>query len=179
VVYLQNDEAAARRAFDNVRAAGMTMMTCSPAPDALPLLHDLVQEYDIRLAIHNHGPEDQAYPTPYEALELIGRYDARIGLCNDVGHTMRAGRDPAQSIRDSAPRLYDVHLKDSLAALGAKDIPVEVGRGRMDIRGILAALLDVRYSGAVAFEYERMGVNAITGLAESVGYVRGLLASMG
>jgi len=178
VVYLKNDEATARRAFENVRAAGMSMMTCSPAPDALPLLDRLLQEYDIKLAIHNHGPEDKDYPSPYEIMQLVAGHDARIGVCNDVGHTMRAGHDPAQSIRDCAPRLFDVHLKDSVAAVGAKDVPVNVGHGHLDIRGILAALIDVKYAGAVAFEYEVEEGDPAVGLAESIGYVRGLLAAM-
>lgn len=178
VVYLTNDEAAVRRAFDNARAAGLTLMTCRPDPEALPLIERFVREYDIRLAIHNHGPEDKIYPTSYEAMKLVASLDARIGVCLDAGHVMRAGADPAKAIRDCAPRLYDFHLKDSLAVPGAADIPIEVGRGRMDIPAILAALIAVKYAGAVAFEYERVGVNAITGLAESVGYVRGVLAGM-
>jgi inosose dehydratase len=179
VVNLINDEAAVRQAFDNVRTAGMTMMTCKPLPEALPLVERFVQEYDIRLAIHNHGPEDEVYPSPYEALKRIEKLDPRIGLCIDVGHTMRAGADPAKAIRESAPRLFDMHIKDSTAAPGVKkDIPTEVGRGQIDIEAVLQALLDVKYSGAVAFEYERFGVNSIAGLAESVGYVRGMLAAM-
>lgn len=178
VVNLTNDEAAARRAFENTRAAGLSLMTCRPLPESLPLLEKLAREYDLRLAIHNHGPEDKLYPSPYEALKLIAPFDARIGLCLDVGHTMRAHVDPAEAIRRCAPRLYDVHLKDSLAFPGAEDVPVEVGRGRMDIPAILAALIAVKYAGVVAFEYERLGVNPMIGLAESVGYVRGLLRTM-
>lgn len=179
VVNLVNDEAAVRRAFDNVRAAGMTMMTCKPEPAALPLVERFVREYDIRLAIHNHGPEDQTYPSPLAAMKLIASLDPRIGVCIDVGHTMRARVDPAQVIRDCAPRLFDVHIKDTQAIPGAmQDLPTEVGRGQIDIQAILAALLDVKYTGAVAFEYERFGANAIAGLAESIGYVRGMLDGM-
>lgn len=178
VVNLRNDEAALRRAFDNVRAAGLSLMTCKPAPDALPAVEKFVKEYDIRLAIHNHGPEDKEYPSPLDAMKLIEGLDSRIGLCVDIGHTMRAGVDPVEVIRQCAARVYDVHLKDSLAVPGARDIPTEVGRGRIDIRGILAALLEIKYSGVVAFEYERMGVNAALGVAESVGFVRGVLAGL-
>lgn len=179
VVNLINDEVAVRRAFDNVRAAGLSLMTCRPVPEALPLVERFAKEYDIRLAIHNHGPEDAVYPGPEEIFKLIQRYDARIGLSLDVGHTMRTKADPAQAIRNCAARIYDVHLKDSLALPGAlKDIPTEVGRGQMDIRAILAALIEIKYSGVVAFEYERLGVNPLIGLAESVGYVRGVLASL-
>jgi inosose dehydratase len=179
VVALSNDEAAMRRAFDNVRAAGLGMMTCKPTPDSLPLAERFVKEYDIRLAIHNHGPEDKVYPSPYEAFELIKSLDARIGLCIDLGHTRRARVDPVEAVHRCASRMYDVHIKDTLAVPGTlDDIPIEVGRGQMDIKAILAALIDVKYAGAVAFEYERMGVNPVIGLAESVGYVRGMLAAI-
>jgi sugar phosphate isomerase/epimerase len=179
VVNLPNDEAAVRRAFANAQAGGLTLMTCRPLPEALPLVERFVKETNIRLAIHNHGPEDALYPSPQSVLKVIAAYDRRIGLCLDAGHAMRSGVDPVKTIRESADRLYDFHLKDSQAIAGAKeDIPVEVGRGRMDIRGILAALLEIKYSGTVAFEYERLGVNPVIGLAESVGYVRGALAGL-
>ena len=59
-----------------------------------------------------------------------------------------------------------------------RDVPCEVGAGKLDIRGMLRALIDVNYQGVVAFEYEKTAGNPVTGLAESVGYVRGLLAGM-
>lgn len=179
VINLPNDEAKCRQAFANVKAAGMATMVCKPAKDALPLVDRLVKEYDQKLAIHNHGPEDKDYPTPNVAWEAIQTFDARIGLCIDVGHTARFGEDPVAAIRRYATRLYDVHMKDSVAVVGAmKDVPVEVGAGRLDIRGILKALLDVKYAGVVTFEYEKTAANPVTGLAESVGYVRGLLRGL-
>lgn len=178
VVNLTGDETAMRRAFENVRASGIDMMTCRPTTEALPLLGKYVAEFGIRLAIHNHGPEDKLYPSPYEALKAVEALDSRIGLCLDVGHTMRANVDPAEAIRRCAHRLYDLHLKDSVAPPGAEDIPVEVGRGKMNISAILAATIEVKYQGVVAFEYERLGVNPTIGLAESVGFARGVLASL-
>jgi sugar phosphate isomerase/epimerase len=177
VVNLTTDEAAMRRAFENVRAARIPIMTCSPSPASLPLAEKIAKEYDIRLAIHNHGPEDKTYPSPYEPWKLIQSLDSRIGLCIDVGHSMRAGVDPVEAIHRCASRLYGLHLKDSLAAPGAMDIPAIVGRGHMDIAAILAALIEVNYSGVAAFEYEVETGDPAVGLAESVGYVRGLLAS--
>jgi inosose dehydratase len=179
VINLSNDEAKCRKAFENVRAGGMATMVVKPDPDALPLVEKLAKEYDQKVAIHNHGPEDKVWPSPYGVLSAVEKLDARIGLCLDVGHTMRAKVDPIEAIRKCAPRLYDMHLKDSLAVPGAdKDIPVEVGAGRMDIRGMLRTLHAIKYSGVVAFEYEKPTGNPVIGLAESVGYVRGLLASM-
>jgi sugar phosphate isomerase/epimerase len=179
VINLPNDEAKARKAFENVKAAGMATMVCKPVPAALPLVDKLVKEHDQRLAIHNHGPEDKEYPTPAIIFDAIKSLDARIGLCIDVGHTARGGEDPVTAIRKYGSRLHDVHMKDSVAVQGAtRDIPVEVGAGRLDIRGILRALLDLRYDGVVTFEYEKTAGNPVTGLAESLGYVRGLLRGL-
>jgi sugar phosphate isomerase/epimerase len=177
VINLPNQEATVRRAFENAKAVGLPTMICKPDHDAFPLIEKYVKQYNIRLAIHNHGPGDTGYPSPLDAWNAAQPYDKRIGLCIDVGHGYRAGADPAESIRTCHQRLYDVHLKDTLAEVGARtDIPVEVGRGRLDIKGILAALMEVKYSHIVAFEYEKKEDNPMVGLTESVHYVRKLLA---
>ena len=179
VVNLPNDEAKCRKAFENVKAAGMASMVCKPDLDALPLVEKLVKEFDQKLAIHNHGPEDKVYPTPEVIWNAVKSLDARIGLCIDVGHTARFGDDAITAIKKYSARLYDVHMKDSIAVPGAmKDVPIEVGAGRLDVRGMLRALLDINYKGVVAFEYEKVAANPVTGLAESVGYVRGMLAAL-
>lgn len=176
VIDLPNDDATVRKAFENARAAGLPTMVCKPAVDALPLVEKFVKEFDLKLAIHNHGPEDKVYPSPYDAWQAIQPFDKRIGLCIDVGHAARAGTDPAEAIRKCHNRLYDIHLKDSVAAPGAKrDVPIEVGRGHLDIKGILKALMDVKYSHVVAFEYEKRGGDNAAGLTESVNYVRKVL----
>ena len=179
VVNLPNDEAKLRQAFENVRAAEMATMVCKPEIAALPLVEKLVKEYDQKLAIHNHGPEDKVFPTPESAFEAVKSLDSRIGLCIDIGHSARAGADPVDSIKKYASRLYDLHLKDSIAVVGAmKDIPTEVGTGRLNIRGVLSALKEINYPGVVAFEYEKVAANPVTGLAESIGYVRGMLGAL-
>lgn len=179
VVNLGTDEAKCRKAFENVKAAGMETMVCKPELAALPLVEKLAREFDQKLAIHNHGPEDKVYPTPEVAWNAIKSLDSRIGLCIDVGHTARFGDDPSIAVKKYASRLYDVHMKDSVAVIGAqRDVPVEVGAGRLDIRGMLRALLDIKYNGVVAFEYEKVAGNPVIGLAESVGFVRGALAAL-
>ena len=179
VVNLPNDEAKLRQAFENVRAAEMATMVCKPEIAALPLIDKLVKEYDQKLAIHNHGPEDKVFPTPESAFEAVKSFDSRMGLCIDIGHTARAGVDPVEAVKKYASRLYDLHLKDSIAIVGAmKDIPTEVGTGRINIRGVLSALKQINYPGVVAFEYEKVASNPVTGLAESIGYVRGMLSAM-
>lgn len=178
VINLPNDEAKCRKAFENVKAAGMQSMVCKPDLDALPLVEKLAKEFDQKLAIHNHGPEDKVYPTPEVAWNAVKSLDSRIGLCVDVGHTARFGDDPTAAIKQYAARVYDVHMKDSVAVVGAqRDVPVEVGAGRLNIRAMLRALLDINYNGVVSFEYEKIAGNPIIGLSESVGYVRGVLAA--
>lgn len=178
VINLTEDEAKSRKAFENVRAAGMQTMVCKPTLEALPLVAKLAKEFDQKLAIHNHGPEDKLYPTPAVIWDHIKSLDSRIGLCIDVGHTVRGGEDAVTAIKKYASRLYDVHMKDSVAVVGAmRDVPVEVGAGRLDVRGMLRALLEVKYGGVVSFEYEKTGGNPAIGLAESVGFVRGALAA--
>jgi len=173
VIYMK-DEQQVNRAFDYAKAAGMRVIIGVPEPELLPLVDKKVKEYDIKVAIHNHGPGDKVYPVPASAYEKIKDLDKRIGLCNDIGHTIRAGVDPAASIEQFPDRLLDVHIKDESAA-NAKGNPVEVGRGVIDIPQVLRTLIKINYTGIVSFEYEKDENDPVAGLAESVGYVRGVL----
>ena len=96
VVNLPNDETKCRKAFENMRAADVSTMVCKPEPVALPLVARLAREYDQKLAIHNHGPEDKTYPSADDVWKAISPLDSRVGLCLDVGHAMRAGDDPVR-----------------------------------------------------------------------------------
>ncbi|MHC4557306.1 MAG: sugar phosphate isomerase/epimerase family protein [Planctomycetota bacterium] len=165
------------QAFDYAKAAGMKVIIGVPAPELLPLVNEKVQQYDIKVAIHNHGPTDKLYPTPASAYERIKDLDKRIGLCNDVGHTMRAGVDPAVSTKKYADRLLDVHMKD-VSEAAAKGHAVEVGRGVIAVPKFLKTLVKIKYDGIVSFEYEKDADDPMAGLAESVGYVRGVLAAI-
>jgi sugar phosphate isomerase/epimerase len=177
-VGMRTGEADIRKAFEYARDIGAPTIVCAPSPDAMPVLDKMVKEFDIRLAIHNHGPEDKGFfPSPYDAWQAVEKYDRRIGLCIDVGHTARAGVDPAEAILKCRERLYDVHLKD-IFALGDKNTPIECGRGILDSKSILAALLKIKFQGLVGFEYEKDSKDPLPGLAESVGYTKGLLAGL-
>jgi inosose dehydratase len=176
-ISMSNKEDEIRNAFEYARDAGIPVIVCKPTRESLPLLDKMVKEYDIKLAIHNHGPEDNVWPSPYVAWEAIQSFDERIGLCIDVGHTIRTGVDPTESIRKCASRLYDVHLKD-LAGKEGKSRPVELGRGVLDLRAMLQALLDIGFTRHVGLEYEKDMTDPRLGVAESIGYVRGLLSDM-
>jgi inosose dehydratase len=176
-VGMKNDEADIRRAFEYARDVGVSTMVCAPHKDSVPILDKMVKEFNIKLAIHNHGPEDKQFPSPYDVMKAVEKYDKRIGLCIDVGHTARANVDPAESILKCRERLYDLHMKD-ISALGNKNTPIESGRGILNIKSILAALLKIKYQGLVGFEYEKDKEDPVPGLAESVGYTKGLLAGL-
>ncbi|MDH4238361.1 MAG: sugar phosphate isomerase/epimerase [Phycisphaerae bacterium] len=176
-VISMNKEPAVNRAFEYAKAAGMKVIVGVPAPELLPLVDKKVNEYDIKVAIHNHGPTDKVYPTPASAYEKIKNLDKRIGLCNDIGHTQRAGVDPSVSAEKYADRLLDVHIKDVTEAT-AKGHGVEVGRGVIDIPRFLRTLIKINYADIVSFEYEKDADDPLAGLAESVGYVNGVLAAI-
>src|SRR5215471_9065720 len=177
-VSMRSGEAEIRKAFEYARDIGVPTIVCAPSLEAIPLLDKMVKEFDIRLAIHNHGPEDKGFfPSPFDVMRAVEKFDKRIGLCIDVGHTARAGVDPTDSILKCQERLYDLHMKD-ISALGDKNTPIEGGRGILDSKSILAALLKIKYQGLVGFEYEKDAKDPVPGLAESVGYIKGLLAGM-
>jgi inosose dehydratase len=176
VINMENEEQV-NNAFDYAKAAGMKVIIGKPNHDLLPLVDKKVRQYDIKVAIHNHGPTDKVYPTPASAFEKIKDLDSRIGLCIDIGHTQRAGIDPSEPAEKFANRLLDIHIKDVSAAT-AKGSTVEIGRGVIDIPKFLRTLVKINYAGVVSFEHEKDEYDPLPGLAESVGYVRGVLATI-
>lgn len=173
VIYMKS-EAEVNNAFAYAQAAGIGVIIGVPNHDLLPLVDRKVKETDIKLAIHNHGPGDEVYPSPESVYEKIKDLDQRIGLCIDIGHTFRIGQDPVKETRKYKARLYDVHLKD-VDQLGAKGTSQELGRGIMDIPAYLKVLQEIKYNGVVALEYEKDGDDPVPGLAECVGYTRGVI----
>jgi inosose dehydratase len=176
VVYMQN-EAEAEQAFHYAQTAGMRVIIGAPDPGLLKMVNKMVNEFDIKMAIHNHGPEDENYPTPESAYVKIEDLDPRVGLCIDIGHTQRAGIDPSESAERFADRLIDVHIKDVTSST-KEGQTIEIGRGVIDIPKFLKTLINLDYRGSVSFEFEKDGKDPLPGVAESVGYVKGVLASI-
>jgi inosose dehydratase len=176
VIYMR-DQVQVRQGFGYAKAAGMKIIVGVPDHEMLPLVNDMVQQYDIALAIHNHGPTDKVYPTPESAYTLIKDLDKRIGLCIDVGHTMRSGIDPSEPVEKYADRLLDIHVKDVSAAT-AQGSTVEMGRGVIDLPKLFRTLVKIGYAGIVSFEHEKDDSDPLPGAAESVGYTRGILAAI-
>jgi sugar phosphate isomerase/epimerase len=176
VVYMTTEEIV-RRAFSVARWAGIRFIVGVPGAPLMPLVERLVTETGIGLAIHNHGPDPQLYGAPEEGYRAVEKLDRRIGLCLDVGHTRRLGLDPAAEFTRFFDRIIDVHIKD-VSAADKNGSTVEIGRGVVDIPALLRAALKLRYAGTFHFEHEKDAADPLPGLAESVGWVRGYLASL-
>lgn len=179
-IYFRKDEDDdIRSKFEYCKRAGIPVIVAGdPTPETLPRMEKFVREYDIRIALHNHGPEDKLWPSPLDVLKSIRNLDPRIGCCIDVGHTVRAGTDVVQAIRAAGPRLFNVHMKD-LADFQSKESQVAVGDGLMPVSEIFEALIAIRYKGFVDLEYEIHADDPMPGVISSFAYMRGVLTGMG
>lgn len=176
VIYMKSKEQV-DQAFAYAKKAGMSVIIGVPNHELLEYTNDKIKEYDIKVAIHNHGPGDKTYPSPESVYEKIKNLDPRFGLCIDIGHTQRIGVDPTAAGKKYFSRLFDVHLKDVDSAT-ENGKTIEVGRGVIDIPRFLRMLVDNNYTGVVGLEFEKDADDPMPGLSESVGYVKGCLDSM-
>jgi sugar phosphate isomerase/epimerase len=179
-IYFPKDEDAdIQSKFEYCKRAGIGVIVAGdPAPATLPRIEKFVKEYDIRIAIHNHGPEDKLWHSPLEVLKVVKDMDPRIGCCIDVGHTVRAGTDLVQAIHEAGPRLVNVHMKD-LTNFENKESQVAVGDGVMPVRKMFEALIATKYQGFVDLEYEIHPDDSMPGVIASFAYMRGVLEGMG
>jgi sugar phosphate isomerase/epimerase len=163
--------------FDYAKAAGMPVMVSTCHPTVLPRVEKFAKRYDIKVAIHNHGPEDPDFPSPYDALKAVRNMDSRMGLCIDVGHTVRTGTDVVKAAADAGPRLLDMHIKD-LRDLKDKESQCIVGDGKIPIVPLFRQLERMRYAGYVNLEYEIDENDPMPGMKQSFAYMRGALAGL-
>lgn len=179
-IYFPKDEDDdIREKFEYAKRAGATVIVAGdPEVKVLPRIEKFVKQYNIKFAIHNHGPEDKIWHSPLDVLAALKGMDPRMGCCIDLGHTMRAGTDPVEAIKKAGPRLFDIHIKD-LAKADAKDSQVAVGEGIMPVRQIFQALIHQKYAGNVDLEYEIHGDDPMPGVVETFAHMRGVLAGMG
>lgn len=179
ITLAENDEADMRKYFEYAKHSGMEVMVCSINPEGLALAEKLAIEYDRKMAIHNHGPEDKWYPAPSDVLEMVKDMDTRLGCCIDIGHTARTGKDVVEEIEKTmaAGRLHDLHVKD-LADMMVRDSQVIVGHGKMPIPDIFRTLIRNGFTGCANLEYEIDADNPLPGMKESFAYMRGVLAGI-
>ena len=178
IYFPKDDDDDIRAKFEYCKVAGIPLIVGSPTHKTLPRVEKFVKQYDIRLAIHNHGPEDKEWPSPLDVLAAVKSMDPRMGCCIDVGHTVRTGTDVVSAIRQAGPRLFDLHMKD-LRDSNQRESQVAVGEGMMPVRDIFQTLIDMRYPGYVDLEYEINPDNPMPGVVQSFAFMRGVLAGMG
>jgi len=174
VVYMKTNESV-DQAFEYAKMAGVKLMVCAPDYALLPYVEKKVKTYDIKLAIHNHGPDNPLFPNATDIWNHIKDLDARIGICIDIGHTTRDGADASADIVKFKSRIYDIHIKDvDKAAKEGKT--VEIGRGIIDIPKVIATLRKIKYTGKCSLEFEKDMKDPLPGIAESIGYFKGVMA---
>lgn len=177
ITFEQDSDASVDAYFAYAKSAGMPVIVATCSPAILPRVERHAIRYDIKVALHNHGPEDPHYPSPYDALRHVRSMDARMGLCIDVGHAVRAGADVVAAITDAGPRLHDLHLKD-LRDVRDRASQCIVGEGAIPIADILRQLATVRFAGCANLEYEIDVNDPLPGMHRSLAYMRGVLAGV-
>ncbi len=177
VSFQKDDESDIRAKFEYAKRAGFPLIVCAPTAVTLPKLEKFVQQYDIKIAVHNHGPEDKNFPTPQSVLKIVKNMDPRCGLCIDIGHTALAGVDVVESIREAGTRLLDMHAKD-LRDTKVESSQCPVGEGKLPFPQIFLQLIKMKYKGCVNLEYEADPENPLPGMQKSFAYMRGVLAGI-
>jgi len=172
-----------RPIFEWAKTAGIPMLVAAPLHENIGVIETLIKQYDIKVAIHNHGPEDKNFPTPESVLEVVKGRDPRCGLCMDIGHSSRTGTDVVKAIADAGTRLLDMHVKDlaqfkDTPEKQAKNSQCDVGEGIMPFPQIFKQLKKMNYQGCVNLEYEINGKDPMPGVQRSFSYMRGVLAGL-
>jgi sugar phosphate isomerase/epimerase len=179
VIYFpKNEDADIRSKFEYCKRAGIPVIVAGGAtPETLPRIEEFVKEYNIKIAIHNHGPKD-TWPSPLDVLGAVKNMDPRIGCCIDVGHTELAGTNVVRAIQEVGPRLFNIHIKD-MTNFQSETSEVPVGDGIMPIRDIFEALVATQYKGFVDLEYEPYADDPMPGVIASFAFMRGVLNGLG
>jgi len=170
-------EEEADQAFEYCKRAGVTMVVGVPEHELLPYIDKKVKEYNFHFAIHNHGYEDKLYPTLESIYLKVKDLDPRIGMCHDIGYSMLMGIDPAAVTIKYGSRIFDIHVKDVTSAT-AEGKDCELGRGIIDFTAFIRALRTIKYKGMCSLEFEKDDTDPLPGIAESVGYFKGVWNSV-
>jgi sugar phosphate isomerase/epimerase len=173
-----NDEGEVDKAFEYAKKVGVNLIVGVPQHKMLPYVDKKVKEYDMQYAIHLHGPDmPNKYPDADDVWQNVKNLDPRIGMCLDVGHDTRNGKDPVADLKKYHTRVFDIHIKDVTGASKAGRT-CEMGRGVIDLPAFVRMLRKVKYSGACSLEFEKDMSDPLAGLAESIGYFKGIIDSL-
>ena len=170
-------ETDADLAFEYCKRVGVKLIVGVPEHELLPYINKKVKEYSVNFAIHNHGYGDKLYPTVESIYLKVKDLDPRIGMCHDIGYSMLMGLDPSAVTMKYASRIFDVHIKDvTMASEEGKDC--ELGRGIIDFPLFVKTLRKTKYNGMCSLEFEKDDPDPLPGIAESVGYFKGVLRAV-
>ncbi len=172
-IYMKT-EAEVDRAFEYAKRVGVKLIVCVPNYELLPYVDKKVKEYDFRVAIHLHGPDIVIYPDAQDVWDHVKDLDPRIGMCLDVGHDTRNGKDPVADLKKYHARVFDMHIKD-VTGTTKLGYSLEIGRGVIDFPALVRALREVGYDGVCSLEHEKDMSDPFMGIAESIGYFRGVI----
>lgn len=166
------DHEANRKLFEFAKRAGFRNLSANPTRDAFDSLDKLVAEYDIRIAIHNHGP-NALYDKVIDVVQAVKGRHPHIGACADLGHYIRSAEDPVEAIRVLDKRLFGIHLKD-FAEQTAKAKGVILGKGHLDVEGVFRALRQVQFpaDGCLSLEYEENPQNPLDDIKQCMQIAR-------
>lgn len=171
-IYMRS-EADVDRAFAYAERYGSDVFIGVPTYELTDYMIKKVKETGIKVAIHTHGPDGQPFPNIQKVVEVYKDPSLGIGCCMDLGHSVRMGEDIVKDIKKYKAWIYDIHIKDESEASKAGQT-WEMGRGVMDFRPIVKVLRQIKYQGVVSLEFEKNGNNPHPGVAESIGYLRGV-----
>ena len=163
-------------AFEYAKRVGVKMVVGIPNEELLPHINSKVKEYDMRFAIHMHGPDNVLFPDADDVWSHVKDLDPRMGMCLDIGHDRRNGKDPVADLEKYHSRIFDIHVKDVTAA-DKSGTSIEIGRGIIDFPAFVKMLRKVSYTGVCSLEHEKDMEDPFMGIAESIGYLRGVIVS--
>lgn len=162
--------------FEYAKRVGVNTIVGVPNYDLLPYVEEKVKEYGFFYAIHLHGPDIDIYQDADEVWEKTKDLDPRMGMCLDIGHDTRNGKDPVADLKKYHSRVFDIHLKD-VTGTTKLGYSVEVGRGIIDFPAFVKMMREVNYTGVISLEHERNMDNPFMGIAESIGYFRAMIVA--
>ena len=171
-IYMRS-EAEVDRAFAYTERYGSDVFIGVPNYELTDYVIKKVKDTGIKVAIHTHGPDGAPFPNIQKVAEVYKDPSLGIGCCMDLGHSVRMGEDIVKDIKKYKAWIYDIHIKDESEA-SKKGQTWEMGRGVMDFRPIVKVLRQIKYKGVVSLEFEKNGKNPHPGVAESIGYLRGV-----
>jgi len=157
-----------RKLFEFAKAMGIPLIVSEPKPEKLDMVVALGEEFDINIAIHNH-PSPSIYADPDKMLETIQGYSNRLGVCADVGHWIRSGFDPVESLKKLEGRILELHFKDE-SVLGKEAEEIVWGTGVANVKGMLEELERQNFSGVLAIEYESRPEDNMDEIKQSMQY---------